>query len=147
MLDLFSKKEQKRDETEEFCIADMGVADEDKPAVIDETEDGFSLRHSKVEIEQSVSTHTTASELESDEPEVEQKEQPIEDNPDDESVLEDESADSMTAYERAKAVQRECMASSPVTYQEQYSSEAFAVKMSQPIRDEERLLINVLNRK
>ena len=101
-----------------------------------------------MEEEQSGSeSDNTADSQDSDEPEVEQTEQPVDDNAEDDAVLEDESESSMSAYERAKAVQRECMATAPMTYQEQYNSEAFAVKMSQPIRDEERLLINVLNRK
>ena len=149
MHDLFHKKGKKEDGAEEFDTADMNGGDEDKPAVIDETEDGFALHNNKVEEELSgsVSDSTAADSLDSDEPEVEQTEQPVDENPDDDAVLEDESERSMSAYERAKEVQRERMATAPMTYQEQYNSEAFAVKMSQPIRDEERLLINVLNRK
>ena len=149
MHDLFHKKGKKEDGAEEFDTADMNGGDEDKPAVIDETVDGFALHHNnKVEEEQSGSeSDNTADSQDSDEPEVEQTEQPVDDNAEDDAVLEDESESSMSAYERAKAVQRECMATAPMTYQEQYNSEAFAVKMSQPIRDEERLLINVLNRK
>ena len=149
MHDLFHKKGKKEDGAEEFDTAGMSGGDEDKPAVIDETEDGFALHHNnKVEEEQSGSeSDNTADSQDSDEPEVEQTEQPVDDNAEDDAVLEDESESSMSAYERAKAVQRECMATAPMTYQEQYNSEAFAVKMSQPIRDEERLLINVLNRK
>ena len=151
MLDLFHKKDKKKDGAEEFDTTDMNGGDEDKPAVIDETEDGFALHHNNEIDEQGGSqaggNGNTAGIQESDEPEVEQEEQPVEENPNDETILEDESESSMSAYERAKAVQRKCMATAPMTYQEQYNSEAFAVKMSQPIRDEERLLITILNRK
>lgn len=144
MMDLFSKKGQKKDSTEVFNNSDMGDdADEERSTVVDETDDGYTFHHP-------VEESTVISDDDSDQGEATnyvdddgegtaQEEQPVDINPDDEDLLEEESMESKAAYESLKAVQEQMDAVYP-TYQEEYRSDEFGFVMVQPISSKTRIL-------
>ena len=144
MMDLFGKKGQKKDNSEVFNNSDMGgdVDDEERSTVVDETDDGYAVRHPDDE-----SPSASGEELlEQEETETfvdgdgsPEGEQPVDTNPDDEDLLEQESMESKAAYESLKAVQEQMDAVQP-TYQEEYRSEEFAFMMAQPISQSSRIL-------
>ncbi len=74
----------------------------------------------------------------------EQKEQPVEDVPDDEYVLEEESEESKAAYESLKAIREQMEPIEPVC-SEEYESGDFTVIMSQPISLKAKILRSIVN--
>lgn len=134
LMDLFVKKDQKKDSSEEFNNSGMVDADEDSSTVVDETSDGYAVRHPGDAVEDE-----PVEEVEDEDSEVPQEEQPAYDNPDDEELLEQESLESQAEYESLKAVQASMDAVTP-SYQDEYRSDDFAVLMAQPIKQKSRIL-------
>ena len=134
MMDLFGKKSQKKDDSEEFHNTDMGDGDEDSSTVVEETSDGYSVRQPGEPVD-------TPSDDEEEElvDDVKQEEQPVDDNPDDEELLEQESLESQAAYESLKAVQAQMDTVAPF-YQDEYRSEDFAIVQAQPLNKRSRIL-------
>ena len=136
MMDLFMKKDQKKESTEEFNNSGMVDADEDSSTVVDETSDGYAVRHPGNADEEREDEET-----EDEEPVDEEipEEQPTFDGSDDDDFLEEESLESQAAYESLKAVQARMDSVTPV-YQDEYRSDDFAVLMAQPIKQKSRIL-------
>ena len=89
------KKDKKKEDVEEFNTADAG---EEKSTVIDETAEGFVVRNgdddTQGDLDNSDSSDNAAQSqqmLQGDDDDVAQEEQPVEDNPDDEDLLNQES--------------------------------------------------------
>lgn len=144
MMDLLGKKGQKKDSTEVFNNSDMGDdADEERSTVIDETDDGYAVHHpgeeSPVISDDDSEQSETDTFIGDDDEGTAQEEQPVDTNPDDEDLLEQESMESMAAYESLKAVQEQMDAVQP-TYQEEYRSDEFGFVMAQPISSKTRIL-------
>ena len=133
MMDLFVKKDQKKESTEEFNNSGMIDADDDVSTVVDETSDGYSVhRFGEPETEHQ-------EELSDDVEVPEDDELVVEDVDDEDDLLEMESLESQAAYESLKAVQATMDSVSP-SYQDEYRSEDFAALMAQPIKHKSRIL-------
>lgn len=150
LMDLFGKKGQKKDSTEVFNNADMGGDDEEEHStVVDETDDGYAVHHPSEENllppadEEQVEDEETAVYDEGDG--ADQEEQPVDTNPDDEDLLEQESMESKAAYESLKAVQ-ESMDTVQPSYQEEFRSEEYAFVMAQPISQRSKMLKKIIER-
>ena len=150
LMDLFGKKGQKKDDSEVFNNSDMsGEGDEERSTVVDETDDGYAVHQLGEEPE--IPSDNNAdyddeqrSEEEDNVDDVEQEEQPVDTNPDDEDLLEQESQESQAAYESLKAVQAR-MDAVQATYQDEYRSDEFAVMMAQPMNQKNRILRQIVN--
>ncbi len=141
LMDLFGKKGQKKDSTEEFNNSDMSGGDDDGEGgtLVDETPDGYSTRDAN---EVDGDLHVVETDEESvtvDDEEVSQEEQVVVDSPDDEELLSQESQESQVAYESLKAVQEQMDPVSPY-YQDEYRSTDFAAMMAQPMSQKSRIL-------
>jgi len=144
LMDLFGKKGQKKDSTEVFNNSDMGGdADEERSTVVDETDDGYAVHHPGEEppaiSDEDTDQGETVTFVDDDGEGTAQEEQPVDTNPDDEDLLEEESMESKAAYESLKAVQEQMDAVQP-TYQEEYRSDEFGFVMAQPISSKTRIL-------
>lgn len=142
MMDLFGKKGQLKDSTEVINNDDMvGDSDEERSTIVDETDDGYSVRHSGEELPDSSDEEKPESEeaVVSEEDVDSELEDPIDVTSDDDDVLEQESQELVAEYERAKAVQMQMESVQP-SYQEEYRSEDFAFIMAQPISQRSRIL-------
>ena len=158
MKDLFGKKGQKKDAEEEFNTADIG---EESSTVIDETEDGFHVHQSgdtvddaeqeQVEEEHPEDNGSSASHqagarevsISSGSATQEDQEQPVDDNPDDETLLEEESEASQAEYERVIAVKKEMQSVKP-SYPDEYTSDEYLAKTSIPLSEQSRILCNMI---
>ena len=158
MKDLFGKKGQKKDVSEEFNTADIG---EESSTVIDETEDGFHVHQSgevaddtqqePAEAEYSDDGSSSASHLaaakedtvSADSSPQEDQEQPVDENPDDETLLEEESEASLAEYERLIAVKKEMLSIKP-SYQDEYMNEEYRVSTAKPLSEQSRILCNMV---
>ena len=153
-MDLLGGKGRKSDESETFSTDD--VVDEE-PAVIDETDDdkGYSISRGvsaddTVEDSGDVSEGSDVSLSVVDEGD----ESPSQDDSDtgeapsldedDDSYLEEESESSRAYYERLKLLRDQMTSISPVI-QDDYSSDDFAVIMSQPLGHGSRILRKIIN--
>ena len=155
-LDLLGKKSRKKDSAEEYNTTDLGDDGEESSTVIDETEDGFMIHQDNMDDEEvehpyerpvDAELEATAEPQTNDSPdvEVEQQEQPVEDDTDDEELLAQESQQlSPDVYKRVKDEQEEKMGGFSPVYQAQYGSDAFAVILSQPIDQENRIMHNLM---
>ena len=158
MKDLFGKKGQKKEAVEEFNTADVG---EESSTVIDETEDGFHI-HQEGEAAADAPQATEEEEHPEDQssdashqgnvreiavPEgsvpQEDQEQPVDDNPDDETLLEEESEASQAEYERVIAVKKEMQSVKP-SYPDEYTSDEYLDKTSIPLSEQSRILCNMI---
>ncbi len=146
LMDLFGKKDQKKDTAEEFNNSDMSGGDDDGEGgtLVDETPDGYSTRDANAVDEGSHDDETDDGSSTVIEDEVEQEEQVVVDSPEDEDLLNQESQESQAAYESLKAVQEQMDPVSP-HYQDEYRSEDFAVMMAQPMSQKSRILRSFVN--
>lgn len=158
MKDLFGKKGQKKEAVEEFNTADVG---EESSTVIDETEDGFHIHQEgeaaddaqqAPEEEEHPEDHGSDASRQGNAREVavpegsvpqEDQEQPVDDNPDDETLLEEESEASQAEYERVIAVKKEMQSVKP-SYPDEYTSDEFLAKTSIPLSEQSRILCNMI---
>ena len=158
MKDLFGKKGQKKDAAEEFNTADIG---EESSTVIDETEDGFHVHQSdeaaddagqeSAEEEHLEDNGSSASQqagarevsISSGSATQEDQEQPVDENPDDETLLEEESEASQAEYERVIAVKKDMLSIKP-SYQDEYMNEEYRVSTAKPLSEQSRILCNMV---
>lgn len=156
--DLFGKKGQTKEMAEEFNTADVG---EESSTIIDETEDGFHV-HREGDVADEAQQDQREEEQSSDEGSSaghqdngrdlsmssgnvpsDDQEQPVDDNPDDETLLEEESEASQAEYERVIAVKNE-MLSIKTSYQDQFTHEDYLAKTAQPLSEQSRILSNMI---
>ena len=158
MKDLFGKKGQKKDAAEEFNIADIG---EESSTVIDETEDGFHVHQSgeaaadagqePAEEEHPEDNGSSASQqagarevsISSGSATQEDQEQPVDDNPDDETLLQEESEASQAEYERLVAVKKEMLSIKP-SYQDEYTNDEYRASTARPLSEQSRILCKMV---
>lgn len=140
LLDLFGKKGQKKESVEEFNNSDMND-DEEGSSVVDETAGGYTVQQPGA-----VTPVIPVSEEKEPVPEQEhdQEDSYVEEVVDDDTLLEQESRESMEAYESLKAVQAQMDAVLP-SYQDEYRSDDFAVMMAQPVNHRSRILRKFAN--
>ena len=158
MKDLFGKKGQKKDTAEEYNTADVG---EESSTVIDETEDGFHI-HQEGEAAEDAPQTTEEEEhpedngsdascqgnarevsISGEAVSQEDQEQPVVDNPDDETLLEEESEASQAEYERVIAVKKKMQSVKP-SHQDEYTSDEYLAKTSIPLSEQSRILCNMI---
>jgi hypothetical protein len=136
-FDLHGKKDKKKEDVEEFNTADAG---EEKSTVIDETAEGFVVRNgdddTQGDLDNSDSSDNAAQSqqmLQGDDDDVAQEEQPVEDNPDDEDLLNQESEASVHQFEELKESVQEKMIVARPKYQEEFDSREYHIASSQPM--------------
>ena len=136
-FDLHGKKDKKKEDVEEFNTADAG---EEKSTVIDETEEGFVVRNADDDTQgdldnsnspDSASAHQQMEQ--GDDDDVAQEEQPVEDYPADEELLNQESEASVHQFEELKDTVQEKMIMARPKYQQEYNSKEFHIASSQPM--------------
>ena len=140
LLDLFGRKDQKKEGAEVIINRDMsGVADdEDVGTYVDEVPDGYSTRSVA-----DVSSDDAPVDFSGDE-DVGREEQPVDVALDDEEVLHQEMEASLSAYASLKAVQEQADPAVP-SFQGECPSEDFAVVLSQPMSHKSRILRHFVN--
>lgn len=136
-FDLHGKKDKKKEDVEEFNTADAG---EEKSTVIDETAEGFVVRNgdddTQGDLDNSDSSDNAAQSQQmqqGDDDDVAQEEQPVEDNPDDEDLLYQESEASVHQFEELKESVQEKMIVALPKYQEEFDSREYHIASSQPM--------------
>lgn len=142
MMDLFSKTGQKKDDSEVFDNADMGVDNaEEESTVVDESDNGY-ITHKPGE---SLGNEGAVGDVSagSNDDEDSHDDRTVDEKVNDEDILEQESQESQAAYESLKAVQANMDAVTPV-YQDEYSSSDFAVIMAQPINNKTKILRQII---
>ena len=137
-FDLHGKKDNKKEDVEEFNTTDAG---EEKSTVIDETEEGFVVRNAddntQGDLDNSNSSDSASAHhqqmQQGDDDDVAQEEQPVEDNPADEDLLNQESEASVHQFEELKDTVQEKMIMARPKYQQEYNSKEFQIASSQPM--------------
>lgn len=144
LMDLFMKKDRKEDFSEEFNNSGMVDADDDSSSVVDETSDGYSVRHAGEPDDNIPDTEEEVEEDDEEPSEVVEEELVPEESADEDDILEQESLESLAEYESLKAVQAQMDAVTP-SYQGECRSDDFAVLMAQPIKKKSRILRNFVD--
>lgn len=146
MMDIAGDKKKKKAGVEEFSTDGMvGDTGEESSMVIDETEDGFRVHVYEPDdqscdassersdgVDGQETQEVSENEETADDAEVFQDEQPVDDLDDELSLLQ-ESDESLSAFERVKAVQRQDMVGLVPDYSHVYNSKEYAVINRQPI--------------
>lgn len=142
-LDLYGKKDKKKDETEVFNTSDGGSDEEETAHVVNETDGGYSIGSDEEAVEGVDSEAEGDAGEDPDDGEAAQEEQYVDSDPDDEDLLMQESEESQAAYESLKEVQQQMDSAAPV-YQHQYSGDDFAFTMAQPMNQGSKILRQIV---
>lgn len=147
IMDLFGKKGQVNDSAEVFDDLDMVGDTEEQSTIVDETDNGYSFHPSGVQ-QPEISDDEQSEEKEVEDPEEDdessQLDTPVDVNPNDDSLLEQESMENIAEYEEAMKIKKQMETIHP-TYQEEHLSDDFAFVMSQPIAQRSRILKTIVN--
>ena len=141
MMDLFGKKSQKQDSSEEFNnsdMVDMVSGDDDSSTVVDETSDGYSVHQPGV-------SSVASSSDEGDDDETSDDGEPLDEQSLSDGTLEeeypddDDTLDSQVYFESLRDARAQMDTVVP-SYQDEYGSEDFAIVQSQPLNKRSRIL-------
>lgn len=142
ILDVLNKNSKKKD-TIEINVADESGEDLESSTIVEETDGGYKIRSDRDSVEENSDTESGSS----DENQVDfdhDEEVSVDMAIDDERILEEESQQDMEEYHELMSVQNQMLSVSP-SYQDEYGSDEFAVLMSQPISNKNKILRNIVH--
>ena len=142
ILDVLNKNSKKKD-TIEINVDDESGDDQETSTIVEETDGGYRIRSDRDSVEENSDTESGSS----DENQVgfdHDEEASVDLAIDDERILEEESQQDLEEYHELMSVQNQMLSVSP-SYQDEYGSDEFAVLMSQPISNKNKILRNIVH--
>ena len=143
LWDMVGYHPAKKKEVEVYDVPEVGNGDDeadDNSVMVIETENGYSVGNSPAGGDSNAANQGDSN---SGNEESGQDAPLPPDDIDDDDLLEQESRESLASYESLKAIQIQMDAVTPV-YQDEYSSDDFAVLMAQPLNQRTRILRNIV---